>query len=291
MEQELKYLLRESRKLEVSKVNRTIHNFVNLGVFLCVSSLFLGLCHFSTLSNYVLFLSPVIFGIIFFAYFILVVHEGSHLMFLVVKNTRTKRYLNRVFSYPIAALSFQDYVEDWETGHLEHHRNPIVGDKRPDPQNCPEFIHDKRDLLKEIFKILTRPGYAFFKQNSCVKMDKKFLCKRVCLGLLAWGSLLLINITFFKWWLIVPQVLSANITMILNLIKVSMEHGGNRRLQKDVFLRSKSSLFLGDKILMPMNIALHFEHHLNMHVPWYQLKRFYKITKKSSSEELLSLVH
>jgi hypothetical protein len=79
--------------------------------------------------------------------------------------------------------------------------------------------------------------------------------------------------------------------MILNLIKVSMEHGGSRKLQDDVFLRSKSSLFLGDKILMPMNIALHFEHHLNMHVPWYRLKKFYTITKNSSSEQLLSLVH
>ena len=196
-----------------------------------------------------------------------------------------------MFSYPIAALSFQDHLEDWELGHLEHHRNPIKGDIRPDPQNCPDFIHDKVELKREIIKILIKPGYAFFKQNSCVKMNQNFLIKRVTLGVAAWGSLLAINAIFFKWWLIIPQIFSANITMALNLVKVSMEHGGHSLSQENINLRSKSSRFFGDGILMPMNIALHFEHHLNMHVPWYRLKKFYQLTKKNSPKELLEMVH
>ena len=208
MEQELKNLLRESRVLEISKVNKTTHNFINLAVFVGLSISFAVLSHLCTDLPFVLILSPIFFGIIFFSYFILVVHEGSHLMFLVTENIKTKRFLNRLFSYPVAALSFQDYIEDWEHGHLEHHRNPIHGEKRPDPQNCNEFIHEKKSLYKEIFKILTKPGYAFLKQNSCVKMDKKFLVKRLLLGSLAWGSLFLLDVIFFEWWIIIPQVFS-----------------------------------------------------------------------------------
>ncbi len=254
-------------------------------------TLFFATCVFSLESKTLLIISPIIYGLLFFSFFILVVHEGSHLMFLVTKNIKVKKYLNRGFSYPIAALSFQDYVEDWELGHLEHHRNPIKGDKRPDPQNCPDFIHDKSELRQEIIKIFTKPGYAFFKQNSCVKMNRKFLVKRVLLGIAAWGVLLAINAVFFKWWLIIPQVFSANITMSLNLIKVTMEHGGDSLTQERIYLRSKSSRFFGDGVLMPMNIALHFEHHLNMHVPWYRLKKFYQLTRKNSSKELLDMVH
>ena len=84
-----------------------------------------------------------------FSFFILVVHEGSHLMFFVTKNIKLKKYLNRMFSYPIAALSFQDHIEDWELGHLEHHRNPIKGDVKPDPQNC--LVGTRQEKRKRVF--------------------------------------------------------------------------------------------------------------------------------------------
>lgn len=291
MEQELKNLLRWSRAIEIGKSSPIAHNFINLSVLLLLITLYLLTCIFSQSSLIVLTVSPLIFGLIFFSLFILVVHEGSHLMFLVHKSIKMKRLLNRIFSYPIAALSFQDYVEDWEIGHIEHHRYPIRGNDRPDPQNCPDFIHDRNGLKREIRKILTVFGYAFFKQNSCVAMNKKFLFKRVLLGVLAWSFLLIVNIYFFKWWLIIPQLFSSNVAMILNLVKVSMEHGGVNLKQDNIFLRSKSSVFMGDKLLMPLNISLHFEHHLNMHVPWYRLKNFYHKTNNSCSDELLGIVH
>ncbi len=291
MEQELKNLLRWSRELEVGKSSPFLHNFINLSVLTGVIAAYTITCILAVKSSFVLIISPIVFGVIFFTLFILVVHEGSHLMFLIHKKVRLKRFLNRLFSYPIAALSFQDFKEDWEHGHIEHHRYPIRGNGRPDPQNCPEFIHDKNGLKKEIRKIILVFGYAFFKQNSCVSMNKKFLVRRLSLGFLAWFSLLLINIYFFKWWLIIPQLFSSNVAMILNIIKVSMEHGGDNQTQDNIFLRSKSSVFIGDKFLMPLNISLHFEHHLNMHVPWYRLPAFYQKTKRSCSNELLSIVH
>lgn len=291
MEQELKKLLRWSRSIEVSKTPVFIHNFINLGLLTVLLAIFYLTCWVSEISVVALIISPLLFGLLFFSFFILVVHEGSHLMFVVTKNIKLKRLLNRIFSYPIAALSFQDYVEDWEKGHIEHHRNPVFGGDRPDPQNCPEFIHDQSGLKREIKKILLVAGYAFFKQNSCVSMDKKFITKRVLLGIAAWSSLLLFNSIFFSWWLIIPQLISANVTMILNLIKVSMEHGGVNQNQDNPSLRSRSSVFFGDKIIMPLNIALHFEHHLNMHVPWYRLPTFYQFTKENSSRELAQLVH
>ena len=199
MEQELKKLLRWSRSIEVSKTPVFIHNFINLGLFTVLLIMFYLTCWISEISVVALVISPLLFGLLFFSFFILVVHEGSHLMFVVTKNIKLKRLLNRIFSYPIAALSFQEYLEDWEKGHIEHHRNPVFGGERPDPQNCPEFIHDQSGLKREIKKILLVAGYAFFKQNSCVSMDRKFITKRVLLGIVLLGvlSCSLIVIFFF----------------------------------------------------------------------------------------------
>ena len=291
MEREIKNLLKLSRPLEIGKTSTILHNFINLSCFFALIGLFWATCFISLKSSIFLTVSPILFGLLFFSFFILVVHEGSHLMFLVTKNIRFKRLINRTFAYPISALSFQDYIEDWEKGHLEHHRYPIQGNDKPDPQNCPSFIHDKDSLVRELKKIFFTPGYAFIKQNSCIKMTTPFLRKRILLGLIAWGSLLVFNILFFKWFLIIPQIISASITMGLNLVKVSMEHGGEQLTQENVFLRSRSTKFFGDKLIMPMNICLHFEHHLNMHVPWYRLRRFYDLTKKNCSKDFLNLVH
>ena len=132
MEQELKKLLRWSRSIEVSKTPVFIHNFINLGLLTVLLIMFYLTCWVSEVSVVGLVISPLLFGL-FFSFFILVVHEGSHLMFVVTKNIKLKRLLNRIFSYPIAALSFQDYLEDWENGHIEHHRNPVFWGRSPRP--------------------------------------------------------------------------------------------------------------------------------------------------------------
>ena len=106
MEQELKKLLRWSRSIEVSKTPVFIHNFINLGVFALLLVLFYLTCWVSEVSLVALVISPLFFGLLFFSFFILVVHEGSHLMFIVTKSIKLKRMLNRILSYPIAALSF-----------------------------------------------------------------------------------------------------------------------------------------------------------------------------------------
>ena len=291
MEDEIKKLLRASRMLEVGKNNILLHNFINLSVFFLLLCLFLITCLASVTYIPVAIISPVLFGLLFFCFFILVVHEGSHLMFLISTNIKKKRWLNRVFSYPVAALSFQDYIEDWEVGHLEHHRNPTRGGASQDPQNCPGFIHEKIELKREVIKLFLKPGYAFLKQNSCIEMSARFLKRRIALGCFAWGGLLIIDVLFFEWWLIIPQIFSSNVTMALNLIKVSLEHGGENIKQSNIYFRSRSSLFFGRFVLMPMNISLHFEHHLNMHVPWYSLHKFYCETKKNCSAKTLSMIH
>ena len=40
-------------------------------------------------------------------------------------------------------------------------------------------------------------------------------------------------------------------------------------------LRSRTSLFPLRRVLMPFNISMHFEHHLNPGVPWYELPRYH----------------
>ena len=53
-----------------------------------------------------------------------------------------------------------------------------------------------------------------------------------------------------------------------------MEHGGAIASHPSIHLRSRTSHFPLRRLLMPFNISLHFEHHLNSGIPWYELPRY-----------------
>ena len=77
-----------------------------------------------------------------------------------------------------------------------------------------------------------------------------------------------------------------------NLVKGALEHGGALRHERDPFFRSRTTLFFGRRALMPFNITLHFEHHLNFCVPWYDLPRYHRdvrrIVPASVAEDMIN---
>jgi fatty acid desaturase len=77
-------------------------------------------------------------------------------------------------------------------------------------------------------------------------------------------------------WAVAPALLFGLQTLgALNQLKGSMEHGGAIGQEENRNLRSRTSLFPLRWLIMPFNISLHFEHHLNFCVPWYDLVRYH----------------
>ncbi len=77
----------------------------------------------------------------------------------------------------------------------------------------------------------------------------------------------------------------------LNQIKGSLEHGGAIGFERNRNLRSRTSLFPLRQLLMPFNISLHFEHHLNYCVPWYDLGRYHRILFEGTPEPLRAYIY
>jgi fatty acid desaturase len=65
----------------------------------------------------------------------------------------------------------------------------------------------------------------------------------------------------------------------LNQLKGALEHGGTIGHDPNPLLRSRSTLLPLRWLLMPFNISLHFEHHLNATVPWYSLPMYHRTVR------------
>lgn len=59
-----------------------------------------------------------------------------------------------------------------------------------------------------------------------------------------------------------------------------MEHGGGIGGEENRNFRSRTSLFPLRWLIMPLNISLHFEHHLNYNVPWYLLPSYHRALRE-----------
>ncbi|MAE57506.1 MAG: hypothetical protein CME69_01420 [Halobacteriovorax sp.] len=260
----------------VDNNNLALHNLINITTLSIILSVAILGIWISTFLNSV-FAVPIValsFGWSMFSGFIILVHEASHQNFIRLKNKTIGKWCNRALAYPMTMLSFQDFYLHWEKGHAYHHRFPV---KKDDPQNCPEFCLNGKKLLRELLKVMLIPGFSGSKQNACVQKNEKWT---VLLGgaesLLVWGAL------FYFCYSILGRIdiffgmlIGSNFSMALNLIKVSMEHSGDVLNDPVNIEKTKSSTFIGQSILMPFNISLHFEHHLAPLVPWYNLDKLH----------------
>jgi fatty acid desaturase len=91
-----------------------------------------------------------------------------------------------------------------------------------------------------------------------------------------WASAAVAGTVFISWTVAPALLLGLQTLGALNQLKGSMEHGGEIGREPNRNLRSRTSFFPFRWLIMPFNISLHFEHHLNYCVPWYDLVRYHR---------------
>ena len=212
------------------------------------------------------------FGWVYFGLFVLVVHEASHNMFLIFRDRALQRKANRVAGWMVAAIFSTHYGKHWEKGHTEHHIRPM------EPEDPQRSVVTGRALLGTNFGYLFVPGFLFYDRTVGRKKKTKGKSSSskgvLVFFILWWVAVCTLSTLFVGWPLAVGLYLGITTVACFNLVKGSLEHGGAIGLEASPFLRSRTSLFLLRPLLMPFNITLHFEHHLNFQVPWYDLPRY-----------------
>lgn len=224
-----------------------------------------------------LLLAAPAFGWLIFTLAVLVVHEASHQMFVVTRDRAWTRRLNRAFGWACAAPLGVDYGQHWERGHLIHHRQAC---EPVDPQNCSVLVG--LPLLREFALVVLVPGYIQWRARKGVGIS--YACPAVAdfapnrllsvFKVVFWTGFFGLSVRAGCWSVPVAVLLGFQIASGVQLLKVALEHGGDFATQENPLLRSRSSLFPLRWLLLPLNISLHFQHHLNAGVPWYALARY-----------------
>jgi len=212
------------------------------------------------------------FGWVYFGLFVLVVHEASHNMFLIFRDRALQRRVNRIAGWMVTPVFSTHYGKHWERGHIEHHIRPM------EPEDPQRSVVTGAALLTKLAGYLLVPGFLFYDRTVGRKQKTKGKSSSskgvLVFFVLFWASVLTLAAVFVGWPLAVGLYLGIPTVACFNLVKGSLEHGGAIGREASPFLRSRTSLFLLRPILMPFNITLHFEHHLNFQVPWYDLPRY-----------------
>lgn len=218
-------------------------------------------------------------GLLYFALITLVNHEAAHGMFIISKKSDNARFWNRFFGWFVALLFAMDFASDWEKGHIQHHLHPL--EETDDPFY--RLLPLGKDLVKESVKMLLIPAYLFIKgrqvqhlhphaqQNESPTTFSHF----VVTGLL-WMIILTLTWRNISWAVPVAAFLGLQVLSAIEQIKLVLEHGGEVGREGNRFLRARTSLCPLRRIFLPLNISLHFEHHLNYCVPWYDLPRYHR---------------
>ncbi|MEN8131818.1 MAG: fatty acid desaturase [Pseudomonadota bacterium] len=215
-------------------------------------------------------------GLLIFALLILVVHESTHTMFIIMRDgnlaKKLNRSLGRLICYPLGI----DYKHHWQIGHITHHIDAL---EAHDPQNCPNTVLTGRALFKALLLDLI-PGYAhlFRKYDDC-DGPKQYPANypMVMVQVAFWALLIWISLEYLNWTGPLAVFFGAQVTLMINRIKIAMEHGGPMLIRDNHWLKSASSFFPLRQLFMPFNISLHFEHHVNFNVPWYDLKQYHDL--------------
>ena len=255
--------------------NPLVHNTINAGVTLL---LLLGLgvtVWLGTVVNPWVYvpIAAVVFGWLYFSLFILVVHEASHSMYLVAQNRTLHTWINRIPGWMVATVFAVHYGKHWERGHLEHHVRPLEVN---DPQQFNTSIG--RKLAVGVAMNVFVPGWLILERTVFRTKRAGGKSSSSPVVLVAFVVIWVVGLTLSAIYLGGPVALAGflgiHVLTAWNLVKGALEHGGALAQEKDPYFRSRTSLFFGRQLLMPFNITLHFEHHLNFCVPWYDLPRY-----------------
>ena len=255
-----------------------VHNTINLSAFALLLALQgVTLAYHDIVSPYIYVpLAALVLGALYFSCIILVVHEASHNMFVIGGDRRAQRFWNRLFAWPVSVFyAASHYGNHWERGHLEHHVRPLMP---TDPQRFNVLVG--RTLYKRLALELFVPGYLFLARTVLRKRTvggKSSSSGWVILVFVAlWAGTLTLLTMVAGGHVALAVYLGLHVLSCLNQIKGSLEHGGEIGREEEPFLRSRTTFFFLRRLLMPFNITLHFEHHLNFCVPWYDLVRYHR---------------
>ncbi len=205
-------------------------------------------------------------------------------MFIVSHNLRRAQFWNRFFGWAVSIPFGVPYDSHWEKGHQIHHLHPV---EPQDPQTCPARAESGWPLVKWIAKTLFIPGGTVVVEFDCPTARVYAFNVKVFLAqALFWGVYGFLVIHYVHWTALIAAVIGFKVGQVLNVIKIVMEHGGDYGKQVDPFLRSCSSFFPLRWLFMPLNISLHFEHHLHYCVPWYDLMKYHRELMKLVPQEL-----
>lgn len=265
------------RKHHIKSKSPWRHNVLNLTVAAALLSLIASLALAGRLvpRAYYLALAPWAFGWAYFALFILVVHEASHGMFVTLRHPRWARRLNRAAGTAVAVFFATDYKKHWEVGHLAHHVRPL---EPADPQRHNSLVG--RPLLLRVAACLFIPGFLFV-ERTLLRTRKTGGASSSSRGtmiafVVCWTTVLYLAARYVTWESALGMFLGIHVIVALNHIKGALEHGGALGDHPNPFLRSRTTFFAGRWLVMPLNITLHFEHHLNYRVPWYSLPSYHQ---------------
>ncbi|MBC7545296.1 MAG: fatty acid desaturase [Candidatus Sericytochromatia bacterium] len=263
------------------------HNLLNVGIYAATFALIAATIAAGGRFHPGLYIpvASLIFALSFFSLFILVVHEASHDMFVIAKDNARRRFWNRVFGWSVALPFGVHYIRHWEEGHTIHHLHPIEAE---DPQAFNRITGPALWKMAAIFLIV--PGYAFVHRIiSKRSVTQTRTGPGVLIGFFAvWVPLMVLTGALIAWTVPVALLLGLQITLVLNQFKGALEHGGEIAFEPNPLLRSRTSFFPFRNLLMPWNITLHFEHHLNFSVPWYDLVRYHRDIRGLVPAELQS---
>ncbi|MDP6935625.1 MAG: fatty acid desaturase, partial [Myxococcota bacterium] len=237
------------------------HNLLNLLCLTGIAAAFTGVMALGALIPWWTYipLATVLMGCLVFSLFVLVIHECSHCMFVLLKDREASRRLNHRIGTVMGELLFTNYMEHWAREHTVHHLRPMEDVDRQDG-----LRFSGTTWLKKVAQMLV-PGAALGINPS---RQYGFSIQRFVTGLCFFGGLATLGFVWIGWPVAVAIVMSFNMTGVCNMHKIAQEHGSGLAEIRDPYLRSRTYFYPGRWLFSPFCINYHFEHHANFNVPW-----------------------
>lgn len=282
----IKAAMQAGNPFHIKRRTPRVHNAINAMTLLLILTSLGGVLWAGAVLSPLAYLpwAPFALGLLYFAAFILVVHEASHEMLFVGsgKSREPMVHFSHRLGWLVSAFFATHYGKHWKIGHLEHHLRPL---EDTDPQGHNTVIG--KMLLLRAGGSMFIPGFLLIdrlllrkkpKLPPVLQTGEPHTSSRGVLLFFAtfWIGATALAWNFLGWHVGISLFLGVHVIVGLNFIKGALEHGGAIGREDNPLLRSRSTFFLLRHLLMPLNITLHFEHHLNYRVPWYLLGAYHK---------------
>jgi fatty acid desaturase len=265
----LKQVLVAGNEFHFVKQTPWKHNLINISSLTVVALCFAMVMAMGAVLPVLVYL-PVatwLMGCLFFSLFVLVIHECSHCMFVLLSDREASKRLNHRIGAVMGELLFTNYMEHWAREHTVHHLRPMEDVDRQDG------LRFSGTAWLKMVGLMLIPGASLFVNPS---RQYGFSLRRFLIGLSFVGGLATIGGLFIHWQVAAAVVWSFNMTAVCNMHKIAHEHGSNLHEIADPYLRSRTYFYPMRWVLSPFCINYHFEHHANFNVPWYRLKAYHK---------------